>query len=249
MAGLASILTQYQRPTFDGYMAGIWATKLISELCWYIPSFPVHERGLPLNYAPTWSWGSINASIRWVSRFIRDPEAIRVTCKTLRIAFCPSTASPFGPGTGALHFHSMLIPVRVLFGQLHRTPWHSFKIRTLHFAYVRDEEDNSHKEVSKNLKSQGRLMPLQAKLHPDFLPTVGDMENQNDYFFLVLGNVLPHWATSLVEHPFGLLVKKNRTNGLYVRAGLVYPDYPVHDECYGVEVWNTTGRNEVIVLV
>ncbi|KAH6664623.1 heterokaryon incompatibility protein-domain-containing protein, partial [Halenospora varia] len=65
MAGIASELAAAKRGIYGAYILGIWLGQLGRGLCWSVVSPLNNGRGLPMDYAPSWSWGSLNTTVRW----------------------------------------------------------------------------------------------------------------------------------------------------------------------------------------
>jgi len=62
MSGVASFFSS-QLPG-DKYLAGLWESRLLEELCWHISNFDKVPSSRPLEYrAPSWSWASIDGQI------------------------------------------------------------------------------------------------------------------------------------------------------------------------------------------
>ncbi|KAK0657920.1 heterokaryon incompatibility protein-domain-containing protein, partial [Cercophora newfieldiana] len=87
LAALAGIAVEFQKATGDAYHAGLWERYMWRELLWYVPSSGsptfdgrVARKNLEASkpvvgfQAPTWSWASVDARIRYFTSF--RPENI-----------------------------------------------------------------------------------------------------------------------------------------------------------------------------
>jgi hypothetical protein len=70
LPAIAGIAAHYGLATGDEYLAGLWKSMLISELCWRCLD-DQHERPLAFQ-APSWSWASINGQISFESHGYSD---------------------------------------------------------------------------------------------------------------------------------------------------------------------------------
>lgn len=102
LSGLARIVAER---TNDRYFAGLWASHIYEDLFWrvyvqeetFIDSVPlkgevIGEARKPAEYrAPSWSWASIDAPVRFITLAYKDLVARVVKCETT-----PSGIDPYG---------------------------------------------------------------------------------------------------------------------------------------------------------
>jgi hypothetical protein len=77
LVAFSGIAKEFQaRRSGDQYLAGIWKSSVIGDLCWIVnPSSPCNPRLEPW-CAPTWSWASINVEgVRWL------PDVVNIVPK------------------------------------------------------------------------------------------------------------------------------------------------------------------------
>jgi hypothetical protein len=70
LAGISGIAREVQEVTGDEYLAGIWKVDLLDQLLWAVCDPNSSSRIQPYT-APTWSWASINGTIRHMFREFR----------------------------------------------------------------------------------------------------------------------------------------------------------------------------------
>ena len=103
LAGLARIVAER---TGDRYYAGLWAAHFLEDVCWRV--YPQEENRFdsqkptkgkilgtvmkPTEYrAPSWSWASLDAPIRFIALSFPNLLACVVKCATI-----PSGTDPYG---------------------------------------------------------------------------------------------------------------------------------------------------------
>ncbi|KAF2720461.1 HET-domain-containing protein, partial [Polychaeton citri CBS 116435] len=93
LPALSGIARRQQEVINDGYLAGMWRTRLVKQLGWMHSSEP---RPRPVWRSPTWSWASVDGlSQYW---FYWDADDL---CKTeyieiLEVSTCSTGPDPFG---------------------------------------------------------------------------------------------------------------------------------------------------------
>ena len=151
MAGLAGAI---QERIGTKYVCGLWESNLARELLWRVDKTPVHSgksspassndmfREVPLpaesdleDYAPSWSWASVTASIRDF-RYTTYPMSNTPHWKIVQVHFEPRSANPFGPGQGSVTIEGTMIPLR--FAGKHLVFECPKSRKNLHFCDVED---------------------------------------------------------------------------------------------------------------
>jgi hypothetical protein len=112
LSGLARINAEHSG---DEYLAGLWKSNLLYELCWerktivptYLSDDPEDDKALPkptaaeftrpsAYRAPSWSWAAVDGEIRFTYKWLQ-PEKDRVTvARVLEASVTPLGSDPFG---------------------------------------------------------------------------------------------------------------------------------------------------------
>ncbi|KAJ8110836.1 hypothetical protein OPT61_g6419 [Boeremia exigua] len=67
------------RPADDRYLAGLWMTTLITDLCWNVPFHIIPQARPKLWVAPTWSWASLCEHVSYASCMYTNANEINHT--------------------------------------------------------------------------------------------------------------------------------------------------------------------------
>lgn len=116
LLALSSIASYFAMQMNDKYLAGLWASNLLRDLCWH----PEYLRGVrpPRWRAPSWSFMSLEGEIKFIEekrlRFNPRKSRTDLGCTILSCVVVPlSQEAPFGQvASGILKVRGRLIKVR-----------------------------------------------------------------------------------------------------------------------------------------
>lgn len=156
-SGLAKGLRRVRE---SGYLAGLWETSLLADLCWYVPSrrvpsasSEVAPKSRPSRWrAPTWSWASVLGPVRFMT--VEDPIH---PCQVLEAHCTPVGTDPTGQLVGGhLLLKGLLVPTDLLYkaqaGTLEAPPW-----QILDLGLLRGWMGNQHADYDPSLAGPGHL--------------------------------------------------------------------------------------------
>ncbi|KAH6625589.1 heterokaryon incompatibility protein-domain-containing protein [Boeremia exigua] len=116
LPAIAGVAIKMQGEINCRYLFGFWDNEtFLDRLIWHCNKAPKHESSFdprhfpPCDYAPTWSWASCSVSSEpgWLAPKLRYTNVWILESMKIDL----STSNPFGPGRGALHLHSLIVPV------------------------------------------------------------------------------------------------------------------------------------------
>lgn len=97
LTALAGIARRQSEAKPDQYLAGMWRSQLIDQLCWRAT---VHKesRKRPNWRAPTWSWASIDQGVlgRWYPRTLYEDRLLNEYVTVVDVWTTPNAPDPFG---------------------------------------------------------------------------------------------------------------------------------------------------------
>lgn len=77
LVAISGLAREFARTFEDDFVAGLWRTKLISELAWYRDNTQLGSR--PQGYrAPTWSWASIDGGVFFLPQSQLDVDYVQI---------------------------------------------------------------------------------------------------------------------------------------------------------------------------
>ena len=91
LPALAGIANEMSTLNKSEYLAGLWKGNLRRDLAWFVPAnnvrAPRHTTKRPADRAPTWSWASIDGSVRTYG--VRSSIAQELNCEILNVTATP----------------------------------------------------------------------------------------------------------------------------------------------------------------
>lgn len=97
LTALAGIARRQSEAKPDQYLAGMWRSELIYQLCWRA-IVNQGSRKRPESRAPTWSWASIDGGVlgSWFPRGLGEDDVLNEYVSLLDVWTTPSGPDPFG---------------------------------------------------------------------------------------------------------------------------------------------------------
>lgn len=253
LSGIASIMSI---ASDDQYLFGLWLSglQLGEHLCWRVLDGASAQKQ-PTNYAPTWSWASLEAPVSFHISLDVAPHRFTVTFKNYDCQLASSNA--FGPGTGLLRLKAPLIPINVNDECGFSTDRTVDYEATDHMAQLYEADEMSDPNPSAMIPPIPKQPDLFGKsiqdlpdilsgdINPDRFPLPED--DGKFYFFIVLETVDDSgYGEPDLYRPHGLILHKETTGRMvrFTRVGW--------GESWGTmptEWWKTCGSTESIALV
>ncbi|KAK0624865.1 hypothetical protein B0T17DRAFT_507904 [Bombardia bombarda] len=106
----ASQALRLLRPPGDEYLAGLWRSSLLSDLCWFVKDVEMVTQAHP-GRAPSWSWASLDGAVYMpLMKATEDYHCVAVDA-SVTLASPDST----GPATGGYIILSGQVPTIATF--------------------------------------------------------------------------------------------------------------------------------------
>lgn len=98
LVAISGLAHAFRERTRDGYLAGLWKSSMPQSLCWQTD---VPARQEPEVYrAPSWSWASTDASVRWVHNMRKESGGKNELCSVIDAQTFVGSEDPTGIVTG-----------------------------------------------------------------------------------------------------------------------------------------------------
>ncbi|CZR59423.1 uncharacterized protein PAC_09315 [Phialocephala subalpina] len=222
LPALSGLARQMQTQGRGVYHASVWEDSLIADLLWETDT-PSPKRA-KLWRAPTWSWASVEGSIRipmnWWSKadyLLLKPEADKIFYKSLRAGTQIATSDP----TGKILYGTLKVCGQLKTATLHRISW---KPRRIKPSIAVGWKPKSNEVETCNLMMQGpegNLLPQQStnfKQDYDIWAEHGSTEGLLQVFCLRMPMMVKY--PSYYESLFILVAVEPLGKHVYERVGI-----------------------------
>lgn len=218
VSGIAKHILK-SRPKED-YLAGLWRSSLLSDLCWSMESSQRPVVRPPIWRSPSWSWASLDGNVRFE---IVYPNDINV-CTCVDASVTLAGVDPTGEVTSGY----IILSAPAMLGRLQHAPLSSGSRRPAYIISGAPYDDTSFTSLL--------MLDVESDVED------GSLQIGDDLLCLAIRKPVYHWYDDWI---FCLVLKKCEEGEatVYKRVGCMCPD-PAK-----LQTWFAEGPGEMVVKI